>query len=74
MEYQEIIQHLENHFYTKLDIKRYDNDCFLIVYIENKPYVFVDKSGKQKTYRHGWQITRWLKNRFDIELHIEEST
>lgn len=68
MKHVELIHHLKSKSYTKLEIKRYDNDCFLVVYIGDTSHVFIDEKGNRKRYRHGWQITKWLEEKFAISL------
>ncbi|MEZ5006943.1 MAG: hypothetical protein R2753_02195 [Chitinophagales bacterium] len=65
-QYQVLIDALEFKSFDKLEIKRFDDFSYFIIYVGGNGHVLVDKNGIRKEYRHAWQITQWLKEKYKI--------
>ena len=52
--------------FDKLEIKRINNECYLVVTIVGETRVLTDKKGKHKTFRHVWQLRNFLREKFDV--------
>lgn len=64
--HDKVVAALRERRYERLVIKRFEARHYLIVVIAGHPHVFADHAGKQKEYRHAWQIRSWLQEQFDI--------
>lgn len=62
-----LIEALENRSYEGIEIKRFDNLCYLIIHLNGAGHTLTDKTGKCKEYRHAWQAVSWLEKSFGIE-------
>ena len=66
-EYSENLHNLlENKSFRNLEIKRIDNTCYLIIHVEKNSHVLTNSNGKQKQFRHAWQVKEWLEEKYDI--------
>jgi hypothetical protein len=40
--------------------------CYLVIFVDDRTLVFADHAGKKKEYRHAWQVLTWLKDSFGV--------
>lgn len=67
IDHRRFIAALENRSYEKIEIKRFDNLCYLIIHLNGTVHTLTDKTGRRKEYRHAWQAVSWLEKSFGIE-------
>ncbi len=58
---------IEDKTYSSLEAKKINNEYYLIINLPEKSVVYVNRFGKRKKYQYLWQITNWLKEKFDIQ-------
>lgn len=65
-EHERMMTALREQTFERLGIRRLGSQCYLLVTRGGETHVFVDRHGRQKTYRHAWQVREWLENSFGI--------
>ncbi|NJK93294.1 MAG: hypothetical protein HC904_16675 [Blastochloris sp.] len=58
---------LEERLYEELVISRAGDYCDLLITVSGQTHAYCDPKGKQKEYRHAWQIKQWLSDRYAID-------
>ena len=66
-DHETYLRALESRNYERLFIRRNGSSCWLIIRLEGEDRVFVNKFGESPSYRHAWQVRKWLRERFDID-------
>ena len=65
--HDEFMTALESRSYRRLFVRRSGATCHLVIHlVDQPPHVFVDRFGRQMSYRHAWQVRDWLESRFGI--------
>jgi hypothetical protein len=65
-QHEEMLLVLREKKFERLAIKRFEANCYLIIVVDGRSYVFADHAGQKKEYRHAWQVRSWLKSTFGI--------